>query len=127
MQLSTGILRTQRPGHLPREPFDTSGRQWRTVIQYRWKHSDHINVLEVRAWLAYVRRAARRGRKQGKRWAHILDSMVALHVLAKGRSSSRHLNAVVRRGNAVLLATGLMPFYLWTASARNPADKPSRL
>ena len=95
------------------------------MLQFRWKRPDHINVLEVRAWAAYVRRKARRGR-QPARWAHLLDSMVALNVLAKGRSSSRHLNAEVRRGNAIVLAMGFMPFYIWVASADNPADEPSR-
>ena len=56
----------------------------------------------------------------------MLDSMVAVHVLARGRSSSRHLNAVVRRGAAILLSLGLAPFYCWVASALNPADEPSR-
>ena len=125
VQLNTGELRAPAR-RAPRTSFKTAGCTWRTVIQHHWKHHDHINILEVRAWLAYARLAARRGRKQGRRWAHILDSMVALSVLAKGRSSSRHLNAIVRRGNAVLLGTGLMPFYLWTASADNPADRPSR-
>lgn len=47
--------------------------------------------------------------------------------LAKGRSSSKRLNKVVRKCNAHLLALDNYMFPLWTISRWNFADKPSRL
>ena len=58
---------------------------------------------------------------------HIVDSMVSAAVLAKGRSSSRVLNRVLRRINAVLLLTDLYVLPVWTLSGWIFSDAGSRL
>ena len=57
---------------------------------------------------------------------HLFDSQVALAVIAKGRSSSRVLNHVVSKINALTLAGSMMPGYAFIASEWNPSDAASR-
>eukprot|EP00972_Heterocapsa_arctica_P047896 7064456-Heterocapsa_arctica.AAC.1 len=47
--------------------------------------------------------------------------------MMKGRSSSIKLNCHCRRGCAIELAGNLTVFDFWVASAKNPADAPSRV
>ena len=60
------------------------------------------------------------------RMIHILDSRVVSCVLAKGRSSSERLNYTLRRVAALLLASDVYVFPLWTVSGWNCADFGSR-
>ena len=45
------------------------------------------------------------------RCLHLADSMVVLHCLFRGRSSSRKLRHTIMRVNSLIVATGLQP--LW--------------
>ena len=64
--------------------------KWKVVSGWRWKgDKEHINSLELRAVLTTLK--WRLGHKQqvGHRFLHLVDSLVVLHTLARGRSSSR--------------------------------------
>ena len=66
--------------------------KWAVAAAWRWQGTkEHINVLEMRAVLNAVRwRLERRGQVKIK-FVHMVDSMVCLHSLARGRSSSLKL------------------------------------
>ena len=56
----------------------------------------------------------------------LVDSMVALGALAKGRSSSPPLLRFCRQGAAVMMAMDIRPMLRYIPSGVNPADGPSR-
>ena len=77
--------------------------KWRTVISSRWKYTDHITASELQAHLASLRWRTRTPHCIGVRSLHILDSQVALGILAKGRSPSLRLCRVVNKCNVICL------------------------
>ncbi|CAE7668538.1 unnamed protein product [Symbiodinium sp. CCMP2592] len=87
-----GDVTGNRPG-----PYPAFRWHWRDVLSYRWKEEQHINVLEMTAFLTELRRRARNADELGKRFFCIIDSRVSFYVLGKGRSSSKRLNRVSRR------------------------------
>ena len=94
-------LRASIPGRLWR---------WKEISGWSWKHvGDHINLLELRAILTTIRWKILRGRRLRYRFLHLTDSLVCLHALTRGRSSSRKLGKTIRRLNAYLLAADLHP------------------
>eukprot|EP00435_Cladocopium_sp_Y103_P074422 s46_g48.t1 len=99
---------------------------WRTLVAYRWSSKQHINCLEVGAFLVEIRRRARDVTCLQGRFINITDSQVTFHCLTKGRSSSPRLNRLIRRVAAVSFAADLAPFHLWTISKWNFADHGSR-
>ena len=56
----------------------------------------------------------------------LVDSKVALGAIAKGRSSSKSLNALVRRAAALCFAGGLVLHCVFIPTKHNPSDWPSR-
>ena len=107
-------------------PYPAPAWQWQAVQAYRWDQSQHINVLELSAVLNFLRLAAREWEWSSLRLFHIVDSRVCSCVIAKGRSSSRLLNRILRRISALCLACDLYILPVWTLSAWNFADIPSR-
>ena len=100
----------------------------RTQVQsYSWDSVQHINVLELAAVLNFLRFAARDLEWANLRVFHIVDSRVVSCVLAKGRSSSKLLNRLLRRICSVLVACDLYILPLWTISQWNFGDIPSRV
>ena len=101
--------------------------KWKTVTGWRWSSSkEHINVLEMRATLTALRwRLERRGSLNTK-FVHLLDSLVCLHSLSRGRSSSLKLKRSLLRINALLLATHSSAVWAYVHTKDNPADAPSR-
>eukprot|EP00435_Cladocopium_sp_Y103_P024846 s916_g6.t1 len=99
--------------------------RWKIISGWRWAHGrEHINALELRALEATIRwRVERRGDFQC-RFVHLTDSLVSLHTVSRGRSSSRKLRRSVCRLNAVLLASGVAPVWGYVHTDSNPADKP---
>ena len=101
--------------------------KWRTVAGWQWKSSgEHINILEMRAILTSVRWWVRSRRLRSSRFLHLTDSLVCLHCLSRGRTSSRKLRRTLIRINALLLATDLHPVWGYIHTSQNPADRPSR-
>ena len=111
-------LKSSVPGRLWR---------WKTVCGWPWKEKGyHINVLEVHAIYTCLRWRICRKRQMHCRFVHLTDSLVALHSLSRGRSSSRKMRSVLSRINALLLATGVVPIWAYIGTKQNPADRPSR-
>jgi len=101
--------------------------KWRTVMGWRWSGSpDHINVLELRAVLTSIRWRILKRRAFRTKMVHMIDSLVCLHCLARGRSSSRKMRRTLSRIDALLLASGSHGVWAYVHTSQNPADRPSR-
>ena len=101
--------------------------RWRVVTGRSWKDKgEHINALEMRAVLTTVKWRVEQLKQQDVRCLHLVDSLVTLHSLTRGRSSARKLMRTVMRINSCLLATGLQPLWGYINTKDNPADRPSR-
>lgn len=104
-------------------------RLWkgRTVASWQWTGAkEHINVLETRAVLTALRWRLERHKQVHLKFVHLVDSLVALHSLCRGRSSSRKLKRTILRINALLLATRSHCVWSYVHTKQNPADAPSR-
>lgn len=101
--------------------------RWKIIAGWRWSNSkEHINCLEMRAILATLNlRIAHQGLVH-QRFIHLTDSLVCLHALTRGRSSSRKLRRTISRINALLLASSCQGVWSYVHTDQNPADKPSR-
>ena len=101
--------------------------RWKVVCGWPWKHPGyHINVLEMQAVLTSLQWRIGRKRHQRCKFVHLTDSLVTLHALSRGRSSSRKLRAVLSKINSLLLASGVHPVWGYVSTKQNPADRPSR-
>eukprot|EP00438_Fugacium_kawagutii_P004168 Skav224689 [mRNA] locus=scaffold3171:104306:107602:+ [translate_table: standard] len=101
--------------------------RWATIAGWRWRgEREHINVLELRAAMTAIRYRIEELGEQDCRCVHLVDSLVVLHSLARGRSSSRKLRRTLMRINSLLLVSGLQPTWAYVDTHQNPADKPSR-
>lgn len=100
---------------------------WRIVTGWAWKGGkEHINSLELRAILTALKWKIVHKGVTNKRFLHLTDSLVSLHALSRGRSSSRKLRATLARVNALLLASSSQGLWGYVHTDLNPADKPSR-
>ena len=108
-------------------PYPAFKWDWKVKLAFAWRQHQHINILEVSAFLVEFRRRTRQRAQLGCRYFNITDSQVTFHCLTKGRSSSPRLNRLLRRVNALALMSGTLPIHLWTISKWNEADRPSRL
>ena len=101
--------------------------RWREVAGWQWTGSaEHINVLELRAVKTALSWRIRELKEQRTRFLHLVDSLVVLHALSRGRSSSRKLRRTLAKISALLLASGLQGTWGYIDTHQNPADKPSR-
>jgi hypothetical protein len=110
-----------------RTSIDTTFWRWETFLSYPWKDpGQHITILELQAFLDALRFTVRSSFSHNQRRFAVLDNQCAVSVLAKGRSSVKRLNVLLRRVTAVSLASRTRWFYGWVRSKDNPADGPSR-
>ena len=101
--------------------------KWKDVAAWRWHdHSEHINQLEMRAVYTTVKWWISKRQHCNCRLVHLTDSLVVLHSLTRGRSSSRRLRRTIMRINSLLLAANLHPVWAYVHTSMNPADRPSR-
>ena len=101
--------------------------RWKVVSGWRWRSpGEHINSLELRAILACLRWRTEHLGEHGCRILHLTDSLVCLHSLSRGRTSSRRLRRTLCRINSLLLAHNLGALWGYVHTDLNPADKPSR-
>ena len=101
--------------------------RWDTVAGWQWGGDpEHINVLEARAVLTTIKWRVFQCKQVNLRCVHLVDSLVVLHALTRGRSSSRKMRRTMMRISAYLLASGLQPLWAYVDTKDNPADKPSR-
>ena len=80
------------------------------VLGWHWKCNielegprDHLNRLQLRSVLTAIRWRVQKQQLRNKRFLHMVDSLVSLHILNKGRSSSRQLRSIVQKISALLL------------------------
>ena len=101
---------------------------WKTICGWPWPatEKDYINRYELRAVYTALRWRVLRRKELKARFIHLTDSMVCLHVVSRGRSSSRKIQSLMYRIASLLLCAGLHPFLCYVSSATNPADAPSR-
>eukprot|EP00971_Amphidinium_carterae_P211389 4194179-Amphidinium_carterae.2 len=123
VRLSTGQL--AHPEAFQCGSLDPRWWTWRVLLAFPLKE-EHINVLELRAVLAMLKWRTTRQKCMGSRFVHALDSQICLSILAKGRSSSRTLAHVLKRVNALILASSFQPLRVYINTHFNPADAPSR-
>ncbi len=110
-------------------PRHTLGLQlcdFQVVLCVKVVDPQHINLEEARALVRYVRWLLRRRDRFGHRVVVLLDSRVVIGAVAKGRSSSTPLNALLRRLAALCFAGGLVLHCVFIPTAHNPGDWPSR-
>ena len=101
--------------------------KWKVVTGWKWTgQPEHINSLELRAVLTTVRWRVEHCRQVGCRFLHLVDSLVVLHSLSRGRSSSKKLRRSLSKVNALLLASCTQALWGYVHTDQNPADKPSR-
>ena len=101
--------------------------KWRVVSGWRWtRGKEHINSLELRAILNALRWRVEHQGHRGCRMLHLTDSLVCLHALTRGRTSSRQLRSTMARISALLLCTNSQCLWGYVHTDSNPADKPSR-
>lgn len=101
--------------------------RWRVIAGWKWRlGAERINSLELRAILTSIRWRLERQKQVATRLIHLTDSMVCLHVLSRGRTSSRKLRRTLARVNALTLAGNLAPVWAYVRADSNPADRPSR-
>lgn len=100
--------------------------KWKTVSGWVWGNPEHINVLELRAALTAVRWRIEKKKIIHSKFVHLVDSLVVLRSIARGRSSSRKLRRTLLRLNALLLASGCHVVWAYVHTKENPADAPSR-
>lgn len=101
--------------------------RWRTAASWRWQsRQEHINALETRAVLTALRWRIERHKKVRFKFVHLVDSLVALRALSRGRSRSCKLRRTILRVNSLLLATRSQVVRAYVHTKQNPADAPSR-
>ena len=101
--------------------------KWKIVAGWKWQHGrEHINALELRAIFTTLRWRVEHQRRLNTRFIHLTDSLVCLHCLTRGRSSSRKLRRTMAKINALILASNTQPIWAYVGTTQNPADRPSR-
>ena len=113
--------------HRLRASVPASLWKWKVVSGWHWtRGKEHINSLEMRAILNALRWRLEHQQHLGCRMIHLTDSLVCLHALTRGRTSSRKLRSTISRINALLLCSNAQMIWAYVATDCNPADKPSR-
>ena len=101
--------------------------RWRVVSGWQWTGSkEHINSLELRSVLTTLKWRLQHRGHIGYRFIHLVDSLVVLHCLSRGRSSSKKLRSSLSKINALLLCSSSQALWGYVHTDQNPADKPSR-
>lgn len=101
--------------------------KWREVSGWQWKTpGEHINVLEMRAVMTTVKFWIAKQKLKTCKIIHLTDSLVVLHALSRGRSSSKKLRRTIMRIQAYLLVANIQPVWAYVHTSQNPADRPSR-
>ena len=101
--------------------------RWKVISGWKWRsQGEHINSLELRAILACLRWRCEHMNEHACRILHLTDSLVCLHSLTRGRTSSRRLRRTLCRIDSLLLAHNMGALRGYVHTDLNPADKPWR-
>ena len=93
---------------------------------WRWTgDAEHINALELRAVKTAIVWRLKELEEGACRFLHLIDVLVVLRALSRGRSSSRRLRRTLCRIGALQLASGLVGVWAYVDTHQNPADRPS--
>ena len=114
------------PRAFPRQPVRSSWFVWEKGFHTFWPRPQHINQLELKTVLLSVLRGIRSQHWTDKRVFHLSDSYVSISVIAKGRSSSKMLNRLLKILNAHLLLHNVYLIMGHIESTENPTDAESR-
>ena len=125
IRLDTGDL--FRSDAYPRSAIDPSKWEWRHCRAFRWRRTEHINLLELRAALHAVQWRCRRAAFRDFRTMLLIDNQAILAVIAKGRCSSKKVNNLLRRLGALCCSLNIYVLVCWVDTVDNPADQASRL
>jgi hypothetical protein len=98
---------------------------WHSPYMEKFAKTEHINLQELKAVNMDIRRRVREGQRD-VRTVGLIDSRVVVGAMAKGRSSSRQLNRLLRETMLHGIAFGVFVAPLWIGTEYNPADAPSR-
>ena len=98
--------------------------RWISTESCTFAHKQHINILEARMIYRELVDVTHSCTKP-LRCVLLVDSRAAAGAWAKGRSSSKHLNRVLRRSLGWSIAGCKSLHVVWVKSAANPADHPS--
>ena len=98
---------------------------WNQTETCSFAHKQHINILETKMIYRELRDVVMQSRKP-LRCVLVVDSRAAAGAWAKGRSSLRNLNRVLRQALGWSIAGQKTIHVLWVRSEANPADYPSR-
>jgi integrase len=107
-------------------PRDFESARWAVIVASKWKFEEHINVLELRAFVTAVQWLLSRPGARATRLLLWADSTVVVGAVRKGRSSKFLLLRLLRSLTATLLAHDAQVFVNWVPTEKNPADAPSR-
>ena len=97
--------------------------RWLSGDDWCWRATAHINILETAAIHRLIKALAVRG---PRRVVILVDSSVAFHACAKGRSPSKGLTPILRKIAALCLLSGLLPAFHYVPTRLNPGDCPTR-
>eukprot|EP00438_Fugacium_kawagutii_P030064 Skav225587 [mRNA] locus=scaffold901:108728:113061:+ [translate_table: standard] len=111
-----------KPGSCPRSAVDPDKWEWRHGRAFKWRFQQHINLLELKALLHSVQWRSRRSGYHSFRTMILCDSQAAIAVVAKGRSSSKQVNFLLRRLCALCLSLNVFLLVCYVDTAANPAD-----
>lgn len=114
------------PRSFPRQPVCATWWTWSHCVKFRWAHSQHINLLELKTILLSIQRGIERRKWGNLRVFHATDSYISMSVVSKGRTSSQMLNRLLRVLNAMLLLHGIHLLVTHVESTENPTDAASR-
>ena len=96
------------------------------IFSYRLTDNEHINLREAHAIIFYLKWLLRSVGRRAKRVILLVDSLVAVGAMQKGRSGSRALNALVRKAHCLCMSGELRLHIVFIPTEHNPADYPSR-
>ena len=99
---------------------------WKIINGFTWRHTSHINVLELQATVHALQWRLRKVTRFRHRVLHLVDNQVVASVISKGRSSSYRLRRAIQKLSALLLAGEIRLSIGYVASEDNPSDIPSR-
>ena len=100
---------------------------WKTCFAAPFATPEHITVLESRGSVSAARRIARGSYGSRRRHLVLVDDLVLMLGLGRGRCRSYHLLKACRRILCVSVATGSIFRFRWVPSERNTVDHAFRL
>eukprot|EP00438_Fugacium_kawagutii_P010981 Skav206612 [mRNA] locus=scaffold1562:77884:84170:+ [translate_table: standard] len=107
-----------KPNSCPRSAIDPSKWTWRHGRAFRWRFSQHINVLELKALLHSLQWRSRRSGYHSFRTMLLCDSQAVIAVVAKGKLS----DLVVKAGTLQKYHQQFNRFHDWATANQLPLN-----